>query len=327
MNDHIAGIIAKKLQGIASSEELAEWQLWMEADPGNPTEYDQMARLWGLSEKAFASPSFRTAAAWQKIDEQIKGKQERRSGSSTPRITPFVKRFTMVAATIGILLITWSIWKEMERTPQTFAAQSDHQQFYLPDSSLVLLRKGSTLHFEGSSSDERYVTLNGEAFFNVKHDQNKPFIIKTGPSRIRVLGTSFLVYSRNGADEVVVQTGKVSIDSRFNDHKEVILTAGEKVVLSPNQVQQSAILDSNYLSWNTGRLHFQSTPLPQVIHEVEHYYNIPIRTDKKLPLEGENIHITARFERQPISEVLDEIRLTAGLSIRKQGDTVVFYKN
>ena len=327
MNDHLASIIAKKLQGIATPEELAEWQLWMDADPANPVEYEKMAKLWELSGQALHAPSFNTSAAWEKVDSKIMRPVEAPDSTRARRIPLYIKLVGAAAVVLFILYATWYYSIRMPEPAKSFTAQNGHEQIALPDGTTVLLRKGSTLEYsQDFNAEDRHVSLRGEAFFEVIRNEHKPFRIYTFHTVVTVLGTSFLINTQGEADEIVVRSGKVSVASDFAANRELVLTGGKKAILSSKGVKQETFVDSNYISWKTGKLHFQQTSITQVLKEVEHYYTIPVRIDEKSAAEAERIHITVQFDRQPFEQVIDEIRLTSGLSFRKQGDTVIFFR-
>lgn len=322
MNDHIANIIAKRFRNAATAGELAELQLWVEADAANRQEYDQLVQIWEQSAHVLQDPSFDATAAWSKLDTAIQ--------QSTPqrRIIPINTWKWAVAVVVLVLAgAAWFFWQQKDAQWQSITANVAHQPIDLPDGSTVLLRKGSTLQYPAAfTGRQRRVRLSGEAFFQVQRNEQHPFRISTAHSDIEVLGTSFLVHSTKQADEIVVKTGKVSVTDNDRSGNKVILTAGQKAVLANTRFQQSAVADSNYIAWKTGLLDFNGTPLLQVLEEIAHYYDITVAVPEDQHTAVEEIRITARFQNQPAEQVLEEIRLTSGLEMRKERDTIVFFK-
>jgi len=108
----------------------------------------------------------------------------------------------------------------------------------LPDGTSVTLNKGALLEYPSSfNKHKRNVKLNGEAWFEVRHDNEKPFIITSRNVRVEVLGTSFYV-NTNASDntmEVILNSGSVAI--YFDDHMEnrLFLSPGEKAEIIPGQ--------------------------------------------------------------------------------------------
>jgi ferric-dicitrate binding protein FerR (iron transport regulator) len=124
----------------------------------------------------------------------------------------------------------------------------------------------------------------------------------------------------------VVTTGKVL----FADKS----ASGEKHIILPNQYSKldakgfdtKPVNDPNFLSWKTGKLQFDNTPINQVAASLSNHYNIFIKADSgllKLPVVPT---ITAKFEQQSIDGVLEEIKLLVNISHRKQNDTIILFK-
>ena len=85
---------------------------------------------------------------------------------------------------------------------------------FCPDGSIVTLNRNSKLIFpKHFTKNVREVTITGEAFFDVKPNTSKPFIINAGNVQVKVLGTSFNVCAYPGTEtvEVVVESGKVQV--------------------------------------------------------------------------------------------------------------------
>jgi ferric-dicitrate binding protein FerR (iron transport regulator) len=141
-----------------------------------------------------------------------------------------------------------------------------------------------------------------------------------------VLGTSFTINTTSLQDELVVSTGKVLFT-----HK---AATGEKHVILPNQYSKldtngfaiKPLNDPNFLSWKTGILTFDNTPIDQVAATLSLHYNLPVITDSLLLKQPVRPTITARFNGQSIESVLEEIKLLVNIGHRKQNDTIFLFK-
>jgi hypothetical protein len=127
---------------------------------------------------------------------------------------------------------------------QTITTSDTAVSFFLPDSTHIILNKKSSLTYpENFSGDARRVTLNGEAFFEVKHNAEMPFIITAGNTETKVLGTSFNIKQdeSKGNVEVSVMTGKVQFMAMENEKpvSQITLLPQERVTYS--QVNASMI--------------------------------------------------------------------------------------
>lgn len=322
-HNNINNIIAKKLAGEASTEELGELQHWIDADPANQLEYTRLADLWREIRKV--PGEFDTNKAWLKVNSQIKNAKDEVTDKRSRVIHIFSgRRFASAAAILLIIACTWYLLSIPSEVKWETLTAANNKNIVLPDGSTVWLRKGSTVKWIADFNKNRALQLSGEAFFDVKHVEGKEFSISTDHLIIKVIGTAFSIQSLKGKNKVVVVRGKVEVNNKAQEEGKIILAAGEELVSAPDEFQKSKVSDSNYLSWKTGHLDFKDAPLKKVLEDVSDYYQVPITVNSNNI--AEQTHITVRFDKEPIKEVLTEISLITNLEIKKQGDSLVFYK-
>ncbi|MEI6276216.1 MAG: FecR domain-containing protein [Prolixibacteraceae bacterium] len=198
-------------------------------------------------------------------------------------------------------------------------------EIQLPDGTKVFLNAGSRLVYpEIFTGKTREVLLVGEAFFDVKHDKQHPFIVQTDDFRVKVLGTRFNLsaYPTDNIVETVLAEGKISMEK--ND-------AGvfEKAIeLSPNQLASFnrttketniKIVDTdNYILWTEGLLKFESTDLSRITKRLERFYNV--RFQYAEPLLG-GLRISGKLQlREDFNEVCERVARAATVKISKKGE-------
>jgi len=325
-SDNILNLITKKLDGQASGPELEQLQEWLLADPLHQREYDDMLTIWEKSPGALRHSSFNTHHAWARINEQIQQKSKPQQPTvRVARLTATVKWMAAAAVLLGIVATGWYLLGNQLGWQVITAATN--QSVQLPDGSTVLLRQGSILKYPSTfDAGERRVQLTGEAFFQVTHHAQQPFLITTEHAAIKVLGTSFLVNAQPAKDEVVVVTGKVSVTDKAREANQVVLEAGKRTVLKNNQFAQDIVTDSNYLSWNTGLLHFSNAPLAKVLEDITHQFGITVEIASAITSTTDAIPVNVTFDHQSLDQVLDELQLITGLVAKKEADKVVFYQ-
>jgi len=195
----------------------------------------------------------------------------------------------------------------------------------LPDRTKVFLNAGSRLIYpENFSGETREVYLVGEAFFEVKHDVNHPFIVMVGDLRIKVLGTRFNVsaYPADNVIETVLAEGKVSLgqnNAGFFD-KETDLVPDQMASFDKNtKITNVKTVDTdNYTLWTAGILKFESTDLNRILKQVERFYNIRFHFSD--PLLG-GLRISGKLElNEDKDEICRRIATTASIKILKKGD-------
>lgn len=322
-NDNIINLIAKQLRSMATAEEKEQLQLWLKANPAHQQEYDEMAVIWQKSGPLLAEPKFNAEAAWLKLDDKISPVRKMHYDS----VISFMftaKRIAVAVVLITTIALAGYYWYSHSQW-QSITAIDNNRSITLPDQSVVLLRKGSTLDFSSTfNKEQRLVQLTGEAFFQIKHNEKQPFLIATINSEIKVLGTSFLVNSTEAEDEIVVVTGRVNVKDKNRDNNAIILTPGQRVVLQNDRFYQNEVTDSNFLAWQTGLLNFKNTSFHKVLQDLSNYYDVPVTVDPADEPATRDLTITVRFENQPLEQALDEIRLITGLNTKKAADKIIF---
>ena len=158
-------------------------------------------------------------------------------------------------------------------------------EIVLSDGSKVWLNSGSKLIFPAKfASEKREVYLEGEAIFEVNHNRNKPFFVKSKNHEIEVLGTVFNVsnYMDDSAIYTVLQSGSIKINyasnKLFNSEKNVIVKPGNMVTFNKANldVQKTNVDVEQYFSWRDGVFIFKNDPLQDIVKKISRYYNIEI---------------------------------------------------
>lgn len=310
-------LVLKYLDSQANPAEQAALQQWLEADEANRTEYLALEKIWRDSGKTLNSRSFDVDAALQKVETRI---------AELPPVRRLPWKWTAAAAAVFIIVGGAGWWYVNRPSVNLVQAQTATLRVDLPDGSLVHLRKGSTLKYSGAYLKDRTVQLTGEAFFEPVNNPAAPFRIQTARAILQDIGTSFLVKEEEKTDEVMVLSGKVRVTEKDNPSNSLVLGEGQTAALTGNQFRTSGSEHPNLISWKTGILDFKGEPLRDVVADIFDYYQIPVELSPDLSENARTTKITARFEHQPINEVLEEIRLMTGLSTRQEKGTFVFFR-
>jgi transmembrane sensor len=193
----------------------------------------------------------------------------------------------------------------------------------LPDGSVVTLKGGSALTYRSDfGSGAREVILNGEALFEVVPDKVHPFKVYTGESVVVVTGTRFTVREEKGIVKVSVMTGHVILTNTGKDAKQITLEANQSGYLLPDhELKFENKIDANNLSWKTGHLIFRETPIDTALIDIARHFSKDLIVETDIKEE-----ITAEFQDQPLNEILDEIKLVAGLKFDTTGTALIVRK-
>ncbi len=233
---------------------------------------------------------------------------------------PVAKQVTMrgrwlqvAAAAVITAIALFGIYNYTNSAPDftTITAAAERTEVQLPDGTQVYLRDNATISYEnGFAGDARNVRLEGEAFFDVAENPQKPFVIKAGESTVTVLGTSFLVNAEDTRTTVLVKTGKVAFQGD-EDAEAVYLTKNMRSVFTEGDAQPvTTEKDSgNDLAWQSGYLNFRGAPLAQIISETSFACN------KKIVLENTNLADCRYTDRIAVADKNPATALTAVLEL------------
>jgi ferric-dicitrate binding protein FerR (iron transport regulator) len=199
-------------------------------------------------------------------------------------------------------------------------------ELMLTDGTKVFLNAGSRLIYpENFTGKNRKVFLVGEAYFDVKHDEEHPFIVQLSDIRIKVLGTRFNVsaYPGDKVIETVLEEGKVCVrenNAGFFD-KSTELTPDQmacfnKVTRETNVKKVDA---DDYTLWTKGLMKLESTDLCRIVKKLERFYNIRIQF--RDPLLG-GLRISGKLDlKKDKDEVCERVARAASVKIvKKNGD-------
>ena len=190
------------------------------------------------------------------------------------------------AAAICItILSTWMVMNDRESaeemvTYEEFTTPSGQRAMVkLHDGTTVWLNARSTLRYPNHfAREERKVELDGEAFFDVEHNEHKPFVVSTEKLDIKVLGTKFNVFAYKGREEfnTALLEGSVKVYERMNEEKALFMNPNECVELKDNKLVKRPMGNTDFLLWKEGIYAFDDVPFEDIIKKFELYYDIVI---------------------------------------------------
>lgn len=216
---------------------------------------------------------------------------------STPNRKINFKRYLQAAAAVLIILTSLKVVPNLISAQQIKTKYAQQSEIILPDGTNVTLNADSKLKWDKKRfTDERFLTLSGEAYFDVK--KGNEFIIKTKNGTVEILGTQLNIYCRNNDFWVSCISGKVKVST---DNQQQIITPGEWVRLNDLSLEKSksAAIEKT-AAWKNGICHFEETKLETIFAELERQFNVSIqfKGDKKRMA-------TIDFPNSNLNEALD----------------------
>jgi hypothetical protein len=198
-------------------------------------------------------------------------------------------------------------------------------EIVLPDGTKVYLNAGSRLVYPEFFADKiREVFLVGEAFFEVEHNVEHPFVVQTTDIRIKVLGTKFNIsaYPTDNIIETVLTEGKVTLEHNnsrlFSETTDLVPNQLAAFNKTSKEVKLVRVDTENYTLWKDGLFKFEHSDLSRVIKKLERFYNI--RFDYHDPLLG-GIKISGKLElSENREEIINRLAVAASVQISKKGE-------
>lgn len=245
----------------------------------------------------------------------------------------FIPYLRYVAIVAVILSIGWGgfrlIRSNQEKVltyTEVHVKNGEHKRIILPDGTSVTLNAGSYLRYPREFiTDVRRIEMNGEAFFEVTRDEEKPFLIHTKDADVKVLGTSFNVKAFDMDEQltVSVQTGKVQVDL---PEAMMRLLPDEQFVMDKTKGEFQKRNEDARLStvWIKGGLYFNRTPIRTVVNELVRMYN---RTIEFAPGAEYDDYIYGEHDNKSLEAVLKSIQYSTDIKYRMENDKIVLYKN
>ena len=302
-------ILQRYVEGNVSPEEIIAVVDWLDADESHVREFMALHKLNDIS--LLNQPD-------SKVDVQKKKK--------TITFRQIGYELAKIAA---ILILFWGGTKLYETTSvkenviayQTlYVPAGQRAELILPDSTHVWLNARSKLVYPISfGKDIRQVELNGEAYFDVIHNEKQPFVVKTPQMDIQVLGTEFNVtaYSSSSDFEVALLRGCIELSSpRLSSNYR--MKEKEHIRLQNNKLISKDISDYDYFRWKEGLICFNNESVATIIEKLKLYYDIDIEVYNQKFI---NSRYTGKFRtKDGIEQVLRVLQIEHKFTYTKNND-------
>ena len=213
----------------------------------------------------------------------------------------------------------------------------------LSDGSVVVLRENSFITLDNNfNKSNRELSLSGEAFFDVKHDTQSPFIVHTEHADIKVLGTVFNVsaYKEKGKTEAALLKGRIEVSIKDQTNQHFVLLPNQKLVINNSinkkedqaEVQhlkvvpltiQSGDRRATEIDWVQNRLEIENEPLEIIAEKLQHWYGIKIIFSDE---EVKSYRYSGIFESETIIKALEALQLSYPFHFDVEKDKVIISK-
>ena len=253
-------LLSKKLSNEATSEELAELQSILLNNPDLHPQADMLTEMWeqgSINNSAGSEAAYMRHMMKHKDEFFVEQSSEGINSDDTVfetspgffRIHFSKKRFIILSFLALLILTTGVVYLFSQKRSTKFSTEQaissivtkngNRSKIVLPDGSQVWLNAGSNLDYNNSTFNKelREVSLNGEAYFDVTKNPDKPFIIHTKKMDIKVLGTVFNVrsYSDEKTAEAALIKGSIEVTLKDRKDQKIILKPNEKIIVANDE--------------------------------------------------------------------------------------------
>jgi ferric-dicitrate binding protein FerR (iron transport regulator) len=324
-------LIIKFFTDEISEDEIVLLKSWLESSPDNRRIFNEENELWQEASIKSELGLYRTDSAWKNISVRLGFIKD--NMKSVTIISKLNIRLLVAAAIVALLISigALSLWiKGNPKVQQVLTAsttittdEGEKANVILPDYTKISLNSGSSIQYNGDYNiTNRKVKLKGEAYFDVKTNPEKPFVVQLDQMSISATGTRFNVfsYTEEGRIETTLEEGKIQVLIKGKDP--IFMKSGQQVVYfgdTKKFLVRNVTADA-YTSWKDNKLRFNDTPFEEVLWQIGRWYNVNFEiTDRDLL----NLKFTATFIDESIEQVMQMLKKVSPITYQIQNRTSV----
>lgn len=335
MTEDILRLITKVISNEATESEIEDLLEWVDKDNVNKLFFEEFKEVWNTTAE-FESGN--------DVENGIHYLRQRISFSEEKKYTPIFPvnnrskkmkwHYVKVAASILLIGVT-AAFLYLNMNPAAVKYKTlvmpygKKGSLHLSDGSTLEVNSGTKISFpEKFADDERLLKIEGEAFFEIAKDKNRPFIIEAGELEIQVLGTSFNLksYKNDKILELGVKTGSVSISNKSSGDS----TLSNIFYLEPGELISINVLDNTFkkqkvdidllTSWTKETLVFNDKNLSEVAIMLQRWYNIPVILENDLL---NNCEFMGEYKNESLRNILEALKFSIGIEYLIKDNEVI----
>lgn len=272
-------LMARFLMGECSEEELRKVNAWLDESDGHVRELFRIEELYHLGRADKLTDEKKTEKAEKQLFKRLEQEEVKRY-----KVRRMYTWMRYVAMFVGIFFMSglgYHIYQTHNEANTLVAvtARDEVKELMLPDGTKVWLNKHTTLKYPRDFSDKtRSVYMEGEAYFEVKRNKEKPFLVRSEAMQVRVLGTVFNMKSDKTNRSAVATLIKGEIEVKGNhDEGMIVLAPGQKAEL--NAVSRRLVVkqvDTGIENWHNNQFVFEKADIFTIARTLENSYGVRI---------------------------------------------------
>ncbi len=325
-------LLIKYLNNSCTEKEFDELVRWVkqeaQREEGKSWSFDQ----WKLFEPELKKKDEKKySALLNKIHHEINLKHRENEGNTVTKVKRWLSRAAAILfiPLLGVVFYmlsnsnfqTGKYVDQAVDSLEVIAPVGSQTVVQLSDGTEVNLNYGSRIKYPRNfNGDTREITLSGEGYFNVAHNPDKPFIVKTGKLNVKALGTEFNVRAYPG-DDVIATTlveGKVVIEKRIPGEKPKpvgTLIPGQHIayLINSGKIISTKGRIDKYIAWKDGKLVFDNEPITMVAQKLSRNFNVDIEVADDI----KDLTYTVTFVNDPLFLILDLMTETTPITYKR----------
>ncbi len=328
-------IIRRFINGQASPSEIKQVENWLDQPGSNHQLEEILKEAWNQKGNA---P--RDKERNKRLLAQINSSIQKSTEPTFQKESIFKQALIRSAATwlllMGLAFLGYKVIDENQNKPseegsavrwierKVLAGQK--LVLELPDDSKVWVNANSKIRFPDKFDQEsREVFLEGEAFFEVSHDTNRPFRVHSGELTTEVLGTKFNVRSHGEKTDVALLEGKVRVKINMEKEEMLMLDPGQLATYlqeNPEKLRLATFESLDPFLWKDGLIHFRNENIKNVLESLENWYGVSIETRGNLDLKRT---VSGTFANDNLENMLIGLGFTLDFTHSLENNVVTIY--
>lgn len=326
-DQHIAEEAASWLMDLEEDDaDLAGFAAWLEASPRNVEEFLLCSAVWRAADgidparRIDVETLLRQAnAAVHRLDEDLPHPSSDRRHRNPRVLRGALSAAAVLIAIVGVLFVSLNDGSSSYRT-----GVGEQRTLKLADGSIVMLNTRSRIKVRMEKRQRAVELIEGEALFEVAHDQQRPFRVLSGATVVQAIGTQFNVNRSQDATIVAVVEGIVEVaprSSRTNRAPERLVAGEQAQVSEQGKMLEHAAADiERILAWRERRLVFRNESLGAIAAEFNRYNDVQLRIEGAATSARQ---ITAVFDADNPQALIAFLERDPQLSVQSRGSAVV----
>jgi len=333
-----------------------EFDRWLRKSPEHQSAYLEIAAIWNEGSSldpanrwdvetliAKAAEDSSNVVALERTARPTREGRDPRQAPTTPAPATTIRRRRLFAIAASALLVTAALATYLLVPQGVYATTLGEQRsLALNDGSTVQLNSLSEIRIRYTEQERTVDLLKGQALFHIANDSTRPFVVCSGQTRIRAVGTQFDVYRKSDGTVVTVVEGRVAVrqsheGSEMREHEAndvssiragdgaILLAAGEQIIVTPQTAQRTSHPDvAGATAWTQRQLVFDAASLTDVANEFNRY------NERKLVIDPSALgtqHISGVFSSTDPASLIRFLRDRPGLRVTETSTQIRVERN